>query len=48
MRLPAVHFGELAAGVTHGENGKLKDSEPMTRNGGISAAANGGWRNSKS
>ena len=50
---PAVHLrpidgGELAAVVTHGENGKLKNSEPMKRNGGISAAANEGWRNSKS
>ena len=30
------------------ENSKLGNSEPMKRNGGISAAANGGWRNSKS
>jgi len=48
MRLPEIHRGEPAAGVTHGENGKLENSEPMKRNGGISAAANEGWRNSKS
>ena len=63
MRLPMIHCGESAAGVTHGENSKLENSElenselenselenseRMKRNGGISAAANGGWRNSKS
>jgi hypothetical protein len=48
MHLPTVHCCEPAAWVTHGENGKLENSKPMKRNGGISAAANGGWRNSKS
>jgi hypothetical protein len=53
MYLPAAHLcpidgGEPAALVTHGENGKLEISKRMKRNGGISAAANGGWRNSKS
>jgi hypothetical protein len=53
MRLPMIHCGESAASVTHGENSKLENSElenseRMKRNGGISAAANGGWRNSKS
>jgi len=58
MRLPTIHRSESAAGVTHGENGKLENgklensklenSESMKRNGGISAAANGGWRKSKS
>jgi hypothetical protein len=43
-----IDGGESATGVTHGENGKREDSELMKRNGGISAAANGGWRNSKS
>ena len=53
MRSPTIHRSESAAGVTHGENGKLENcklenSESMKRNGGISAAANGGWRKSKS
>ena len=48
MHLPAVHCCEPSARVMHGENGKLENSESMKRNGGISAAANGGWRNSKS
>ena len=48
MRLPTIYRGKSAAEVTHGENGKFENSESMKRNGGISAAANGGWRNSKS
>ena len=48
MRLPKIHCGEPGAGVTYGENGKLENSESVKRNGGISAAANEGWRNSKS
>lgn len=48
MHVPVAHRGDLAVVVTRGENSKSENCKRMKRNGGISAAANGGWRNSKS